>query len=54
MDLEEDHENDQRTGAPLLQRRVEGAGHVKLREEKSLRRPHLKGGNKQNRDKNFT
>ena len=34
------HKYDQRTGAPLQQRKVEGAGLVQPREEKAMWRPN--------------
>jgi len=37
---EEGHEDDQRAGAPLLQRQAEGAGLVKSGEEKAAGRTH--------------
>ena len=37
---EEGHEDDQRAGAPLLQRQAEGAGLVKSGEEKAVGRTH--------------
>jgi len=37
---QEGHKDNQRTGSPLLQRKVEGVGLFQLGEEKALERPH--------------
>jgi len=39
--LEEGHKDDQKSGTPLLQRKVEGAGLVQSIEEKALGRLHF-------------
>jgi len=55
---EDGHRDDQRAGALLLQRQVEGVGLVQLGEEKTMGRPHcslpvLKGSYEQQQDQLF-